>query len=227
MRFFTLIFSMFLAVAIQAQSTITDGYISYSVSIDSDEPAAALLGVGTSLEIAFKGSYTKAVAKAAGSTVSIVADHKKEMGLALGDILGEKKALKLTPKEFSKAKEDLNKSGDNPMRFTDDTKTIAGYTCKKILMKDKESGANIIIYVTDKINPKNDPFAQALKADLKGFPLGIVVRKDGTTVRVTADKVTRQTPSSGAFSLNVPSEYEVVTLDELEEDAKDRIEKNR
>ena len=119
------------------------------------------------------------------------------------------------------------KATKNPMRHTDDTKTIAGYTCQKVLMKDKESGANIILYITDKITPKGDPFAKYLVGELKGFPLGIVVRHEGTTVRVTAEKVSSRTPSDGAFSLSVPSGYELTTVEGLEKSAKKEIEKNR
>lgn len=217
------------AVFVQAQSAISDGYISYSISVDSDLPAAAFLSMGSSLEVAFKGEKTKAVAKVAGgtNTVSLVVDHKSQKGLSLMDVLGEKKALKLEKDKLQEARTDMEKAAKNPMRHTDDTKTIAGYVCQKVLMKDKESGANIILYITDKITPKGDPFAQYLVGELKGFPLGIIVRHEGTTIRVTAEKVSSRTPSDGAFSLSVPSDYELTTVEGLEKSAKKELEKNR
>ena len=143
------------------------------------------------------------------------------------DALGKKKALKLEKDKMNEALDEMKKAAKNPMRHTDDTKTIAGYTCQKVLMKDKESGANIILYITDKITPKGDPFAAYMIGEIKGFPLGIVVRHEGTTVRVMADKVSSRTPSDGAFSLSVPSGYELTTAEGLEKTAKQEIEKNR
>jgi hypothetical protein len=230
MRLLILTFAIVLgAVSTQAQSTITDGYISYSISVDSDVAAAAFLSMGSSLEVAFKGDKTKAVAKVAGgtNTVSLVVDHKSSKGLSLMDVLGQKKAFKIEKDKLEKARADMKKATTNPMRHTEDTKTIAGYTCQKVLMKDKESGANIILYITDKIKPSGDPFATYLIGELKGFPLGIVVRHEGTTVRVMAEKVSSRTPSDGAFSLTVPSEYELTTEEGLRDSVKKEIEKNR
>lgn len=230
MRLLILTFTIvFFAINSKAQTALSDGYISYSISVDSDEPAAAFLTMGSSLEVAFKGEKTKAVAKVAGgtNTVSLVVDHKSQKGLSLMDVLGEKKALRLEKDKLEEARTDMEKAAKNPMRHTDDTKTIAGYSCQKVLMKDKESGANIILYITNKITPKGDPFAAYLIDEIKGFPLGIVVRHEGTTVRVMADKVSSRTPSDGAFSLNVPDGYELTTVNNLEKSAKEEIEKNR
>jgi len=217
------------AISAQAQSAISEGYISYTISVDSDIPAAAFLSMGSSLEIAFKGEKTKAIATVAGgtNTLSAVVDHKAQKGLSLMDVLGKKKALILDKDKLNEARANLEKAAKNPMRRTEDTKTIAGYVCDKVLMKDKESGANIILYITNKITPKGDPLAKYLVSELKGFPLGIVVRHEGTTVRVMAEKVSSRTPSDGAFSLSVPSDYELTTVEGLEKSAKKEIEKNR
>jgi hypothetical protein len=138
--------------------------------------------------------------------------------------MGEKKAIKLGSSDYQKAKEGIEKLANNPMRPTESTKTIAGYSCQKILMKDKQTGANIILYVTKKINPTGDPLAQQLIKAVKGFPLEIIVRQDQTTVRVTASTVTGQTPSDGVFSQKVPSDYEVTTLKDIEAEAKRRAQ---
>lgn len=226
--FSTLLVCLFSATALLGQSTITEGYISYSVDVDSDEPAAAFLSVGTSLQVAFKGNRTKALATVGGGTgtVQVVVDHKAKKGLSLINMLGEKKAVKISESRLDEAMGELE-GVDNPMRRTDDTKEIAGYTCQKILMKDRESGANIILYVTSKIKPANDPFAQLIHKELKGFPLQIIVRQDGTTVRLTADKVTSRTPSDGAFSLSIPEGYELVSEKELENTARQKAEERR
>ena len=212
-----------------AQSTLNNGYIKYNISVDSDLPIASFLSMGTTLEVAFKGQKTKAVARAAGgiNTIQAVADHQIVRGLSLLDVMGEKKALKLGSSDYQKAKEGIEQLAKNPMRATESTKTIAGYSCQKVLMKDKKTGANIILYVTPKINPKGDPLAQQLIEAVKGFPLEVIVRQDETTVRLTATMVTEQTPSDSAFSQKVPSDYTITTLKEIEAEVQRRAQEQR
>lgn len=226
-----LLLSMFLlsALTTTAQSSISNGYLMYNISVDSDQPAAALLAsMGSTFEVAFKGKKTKAVVKIAGAsnTVHVVADHATVTGISLMNILGEQNAVRLGSEEYNEAKRAITRLSENPMRLTGDTKTIAGYVCQKILMKDKNTGANIILYVTDKINPQ-DPLARQLVGAIKGFPLSIVVRKDNTTVKATASKVSSQTPSDGAFSQSIPSGYTIKTIRELEQNAEEKIKQKR
>lgn len=152
-----------------------------------------------------------------------MADHAIVKGVSLLDVLGEKKALRHGSEDYAEVERAIQELSANPMRATYQTKSIAGYTCQKILMKDKQTGANIILYVTDRIQPK-DPLARKLTDAVKGFPLGIVVRKDETTVRATATKVSGMTPSDGAFALSIPSGYEVTTIRDLERSAEQKIQ---
>lgn len=216
------------AMMLCGQSTLTNGYLMYNVSVDSDQPAAAMLSaMGSTIELAFKEKKTKMVAKIAGATntVHLIADHAAVKGLSLLDVLGEKKAVRHGSDDYAEVERAIQLLAANPMRITDQTKNIAGYVCQKILMKDKQSGANIILYVTDRIQPK-DPLARQLYKTIKGFPLGIVVRKDDTTVRATATKIMGTTPSDGAFALSIPSGYEVTSIRELERKAEQKIQQH-
>ena len=202
-----------------AQSTTNKGYISYNVAVDSDQPAAMFFAMGTSLELAFKGEKTKVIAKVGTNTVKITADNSISKAISLMDVLNDKKAVKMTEKDFAEAKKGLADLKSNPKKFTEETKTIAGYTCKKVLMKDTKSGTNIIIYVTNKIKPEGE-MAQELFNQFKGFPLGIMARNQGTTVRITAKKVSTAAPSDSVFSMAVPEGYKLTTVKELENTVK-------
>lgn len=218
-----------LGKAVMAQSNISNGYIKYNVTIESDLPVAALLSMGTTLEIAFKDQQTKAVAKTVGgtNTIQAIANYQTTKGISLLDIMSEKKAVKLGATEYQKAKESIALLANNPMRITESTKVIAGYTCKKILMKDKQTGASIILYVTDKIKPQGDILAQQLIKIVKGFPLRVIVRQENTIVHLTATTVTSQTPSERAFSQEIPSGYKITTVKELEATAQHRVKYKR
>jgi hypothetical protein len=213
----------------RAQTSLSDVYINYTIDVDSDEPVAALVSLGATLEIAFRGYSTKCMLKVAGGTNSVtaLADHKTNSAIALMDLVDGKKALKISADKYNDALGDIKKISENPIRYTDDSKSIAGYQCQKVFMKHTESGANVIFYITNKIKPQKDLLAKALYAEIKGFPLEILVRKEGTTVRLTARKVSDQVPSSSAFSLDIPSSYKLTSIDELKEDAKKNIKEKR
>lgn len=213
----------------RAQKAVSDVYINYTIDVDSDEPVAALVSLGATFEVAFNGYNTKGMLNVAGGTnsVTVIAEHKTNSAIALMDLVDGKKALKVPSDKFNDALNDIKKISENPIRYTDDTKSIAGYQCQKVFMKHKESGANVIFYITNKINPQKDMLAKALYDEIKGFPLEILVRKEGTTVRITASKVSGQVPSSAAFSLDIPSTYKLTSIDELKEDAKKNIQEKR
>ena len=94
------------ATAALAQTPITNGYLLYSVSADSDEPGAALLAsMGSTLEVAFKEQKTKAVAKIAGATnaVHVIADHA-ELAAPIFDVgYGKRDDLKSRRKVGARA----------------------------------------------------------------------------------------------------------------------------
>lgn len=198
-----------------AQSTTSNGYISYNVAVDSDQPIAMFFAMGTSLEVAFKGEKSKLIAKVGSNTVKITADNSISKAVSLMDVMNDKKAVKMGATEYADAKKNLQNLKNNPKKFTEETKTIAGYVCKKVLMKDVNSGTNIIVYVTNKIKPQGE-MAQELFNQFKGFPLGIVARNQGTTVRISAKKVSTTAPSDKVFSMAIPSGYKLTSVKELE-----------
>ncbi|MCH2022695.1 MAG: hypothetical protein MK207_09480 [Saprospiraceae bacterium] len=229
MHYIISIFFIFFILNSSTAQVLSDVYISYSIDIDSDKPAASMLTLGSTLELAFRDSRTKARLKLAGGTnsIAVVVDHKTKTGTNLMDVLDGKKAVKIKTEKYDNALLNIKKISDNPMRHTDDYKIIAGYSCQKVFMKHLESGANVIVYVTDKIFPGNDPLAKSIIGQIKGYPLGLVIRKDDSTVRIMADKVSSRTPSASVFSLSVPEDYKLTTFEELKENFDQKRNENR
>jgi hypothetical protein len=107
------------------------------------------------------------------------------------------------------------KIGENPIRFTDSYKNIAGYACQKVLMKHLASGANIILYLSKELDPNQDAVYQAFYRQMKGFPLGIVLRKETSTVRIMATEVRSNLKASDSFSTSIPSSYEKTSFEAI------------
>lgn len=211
------LFSSSLALKVHGQVKVQDFYVNYSVDIESDKPLVSLLSIGTSLELAFVGPTSKTNLSVAGGTnkMVIVADNNAEIATVLLDLPEGKKAFQLDATRRNEMEEALQKIGDNPIRFTDSYKNIAGYACQKVLVKHLATGANIILYLSKDFTPKQDLAYQAFYQQMKGFPLGIVVRKDATTVRIMATAIRSNLQASDSFSTSIPSAYEKTSLEAI------------
>lgn len=219
--FFCLFISLRFFSTVSAQSQVHDFYVNYSVDIDSDQSMISLLSIGTSVEVAFKGAFSKTNIRLAGGSnkISMVADNNAVIATVLLDIVEGKKAFQMDASKRTEMETALQKIGENPMRYTDSYKNIAGYDCQKVFMKHLASGANIIVYLSQQLAPKQDAVFQAFYKQMKGFPLGVVVRKDATTVRIMATEVQTKLGSTNVFSTKIPEGYEKTTLEAIRDAA--------
>ncbi len=96
------------------------------------------------------------------------------------------------------------------------TKKILGYTCHKAIVKTKES--SIVLYVTDKIKPKQSPFSNMFP-DLKGFPLEFQSNRGETKMTFKAKKITKIKKDTFKYS---SKGYEELTAEEFKKRMGDR-----
>ncbi len=81
------------------------------------------------------------------------------------------------------------------IEYLDETKTIAGYECKKAIMKDDSGQISITVFYTEKINNK----AQKEFAGLKGFPLQYSMNQQNMKVIMTASTVSEESVQENIF----------------------------
>lgn len=132
-----------------------------------------------------------------------ITDNKAKTSTVLMNMMGQK--MKMTV-DFDEAKEmadEANKQMD--IQYVDGTKVIAGYTCKKAIMKisaDDESGVEnegeITFYYTQEIAP-----IEGMKGfegvGLKGMPLEYTINQQGITMMVTATSVEKKSIDESVF----------------------------
>lgn len=214
MEFKVIIALVFASVALSAYkpTAITAGKIEYDIEVVESELSyleEMMVGMAT-VSISFKDEAVRTDFNVTMASTTIIHDGASKQGLMLmsNPITGNK-AVKL-----DKDVDSRDAKGKYKLEYLSETKKIAGYDCKKAIAT-LEDGTKLNIFYTDKISPKNRSTKYTFE-DLKGFPLEMEVKQDRMVVKLTALKVDTKSPASNLFSLAVPDDYELTTMEELE-----------
>ena len=207
----TFLFS-FLAFQVSAQKTIREGKLIYAISypdMELDANMAAMLPVESVVYFNEDFSRTETAMGMGMSSASIV--NSKTGGVTtLMDMMGTKSAIVMTDEQVKDARKKSEASGLK-VEITNETKEIAGYECKKAILKDETSNISFEVYFTDKINS----YAQMSSEwkDLKGCPMEFTVEQGGMKFQMVAKSVSAEPVAVDMFK--IPSDYKIVTQEEM------------
>ena len=126
------------------------------------------------------------------------------------DMMGIKMAVKMD--DALKDSEDQSESDSSTVEVTDETKTIAGYDCKKVIVT-QASGDELIMWVTEDIKPENNQNKYGSKK-VSGFPLQIESEQNMMEMKFTATSVEKKADKK-LFSTDIPEGYTEKTIDDL------------
>lgn len=124
-----------------------------------------------------------------GSNV-IVSDMDSKSGFVEMEMGGQKLRMNISTEEFDKEADKIEN-----IEYMSETKEIAGYPCKKAIVKDDSGNLAMTIFYTEKI--KNQ--AQKEFIGLKGFPLEYSMSQNGINMVMTASTVNEQNIVDGVF----------------------------
>lgn len=138
-----------------------------------------------------------------GNTITIV-DSKARTMFIIMDMMGMKNAYKMTSEDMDKQKASTEKP---VITYSDETKTIAGYSCKKAEIT--QDGVTSTVYYTEEI-----PSGYSKNfGDLKGFPMEYTIKANGLTVVTEVKSVNAEKISDKYFT--VPDGYEIKPYSEF------------
>jgi GLPGLI family protein len=120
----------------------------------------------------------------------IVSDMDEKSGFMEMEMAGQKLRMNISTEEFD-AEEDRV---DN-IEYLDESKTIAGYSCKKAIIKDDGGNLAMTVFYTEKIMNQ----AQKEFVGLKGFPLEYSLSQNGINMVMTAGTVNEESVSDEVF----------------------------
>jgi hypothetical protein len=106
---------------------------------------------------------------------------------------------------------DKSKKALPEISYLDETKEIAGYSCKKARIKTASTTNPVEVYFTDRINS----IMQINRdwKDFKGFPLQYTLEMEGIVMMMTAISVSSEKIADSLFV--IPADYTILTAEQM------------
>jgi hypothetical protein len=202
-------------------NVIKNGTIYYKMSVEGEESQAKMLNNST-FEYAFSGKDSKLAGLVMGGLFSgnLIVDGVANNGLALMNIMGQRKAIRMTQADIAKAQNSATNM--NGVTFTPiaGTQNIAGYNCKKVMITDpKNPTSQTVVFVCNNVAPESGGMVDEMMKKLNGFPLGFEVKsKDGSKIKIYATEVSTKLPKKADFKQIVPEGYEETSMEKMREE---------
>ncbi len=197
---FALFFFSFTSLTVTQAQTKTQGVVKYIIDVSGvSDPTAAAMLKDTKTTLTIKDGNSRVDMNGTMFQTSIInADKKSTM---LFEMMGQKYKT-----DFTKEMEEGRTMKDNSytVELTNETKTIAGYLCKKAIIKTKD-GKSYDVFYTDEI-PGNLNKAFPYQK-LKGFPMEYQMDSKGTIISYVVTSIDFTTPVSDEV-FKVPDGYD-------------------
>jgi hypothetical protein len=192
---------------------IQEAHITYTMTA---EGTMAAMMSGSSMDLFFTPNYVKLIANLMNGMIKmdVRMDNKKNLGIMLMDMMGQKKVVEM-------AEEDLNNSKPKNQKptevvYTKKYKKIAGYKCQEARVSVEGMDEPAIVYITEKIKPSNLGDVSMMQfTGLKGFPLSWKIEQQGMIINMVATEVSLDKLPKSTFDMTVPEGYEKMDMDDL------------
>lgn len=202
-------------LALNAQ--ITEGSILYTMQVEGMPAEQAAMFGDMDLRNTFKNGKVLTEMNSMMGSTQILVDDKNV--LMLIDQMGNKMAINQT-KEDAEKENAKNKQPDPKIEYTNETKTIAGYECKKAIItlvdKNKKEEKIDMWYSEKFANPNIDGKGkgQQIMKGLKGLPFEYAGSFGPMKTKITAKEVSEAPVADEKFKLSSDG-YKVMTPQEL------------
>jgi hypothetical protein len=202
-----------MVMAVHALPEPFEGIVTFKVTYpESKFTENQLAFLPKTLTITLKGDRAKSeILLPMGLQIEIFnyADNTK---VALVNISNHKYALHETADEIM---EDKKNDPKGQVQMTNETKTIAGYTCKKAIVTTHINGIKMTfdVWFTEEFGLINTNFDNPLYKDIKGVLLEFSLISSQFTMKFTAITVEKKSISSHEF--NIPSDYPLISKEHM------------
>jgi len=186
------------------------GTIVYNITYGDDVDTQTAAMMPKTMKIIVKGKKTSMEINMGMGTSITVFDTEKNEGFTLMDMMGQKLAMKMSSEDIDKKNADVP---DVDTEITGETKEIAGYNCKKAIIKPKDGSEMITVYFTDELGAGTINMNNPIFKNIDGIMLEFSVNEGGMKMTYTAVKVEKKKVSDKEFEM--PEGYKVMTMEEF------------
>ena len=188
---FFLIFALITTIAL-AQSNF-EGKIVYTITYKDLPPEMKSMEsmLPKDMTIHIKGNKSRIEQSQMMGNNVIVSDMDQKNGFMEMDVQGQKLRMDISTEEFNQGADQMPN-----IEYLDESKTIAGYPCKKAIMKDESGQLAITVFYTEKISNQ----AEQKFIGLKGFPLQYSMTQQNIKMEMTATEVSEESVDDDIFN---------------------------
>ena len=188
-----ILFSMAMVVlsTLSLTAQVTEGSVKYSIDMSSTNPELEMqlaMMQGSTFELFFQEDVTRSEMNM-GTIMKIVTitNAKSEDGVMLMSGMMGNTAVKMNPEDLNEAKEDVS---ETEVTFTDETKEIQGFKCKKAVVTDEEGTESIIWYSEEiTVNKLGQTY---LNKEVPGFPLEFELNQGEMKMTMTSTEFNKK-----------------------------------
>jgi len=203
-----------------SSNIIKNGSIAYKVTVEGEDPQAKMLNNST-FEYAFNGADSKLTGLVLGGAfaANVLVDATAKKGLALLTVFGQKKAMKMSPEDILKAQTSTAAIDASKIIPISGTQNVAGHVCRKVMLRDPENpNMQTVVFVCDNIKPDAGGIVDNVIKALKGFPLGMEVKVNGSKISLMASEVSTKIPKKADFKHEIPTDFQETTMEKFREE---------
>jgi GLPGLI family protein len=212
-KYLVSIFLIFISISSFAQDkkNISSGKIIFEITYpESQLDENTMAAMPSESVMLFKDDKVRVDVSMAMGKTTVISDNKTGNGTMLMDMMGNKIAMKIDKNEIVKQK---GIAGKPKVELTNETKSIAGYNCKKAIVTINVNGSDkkFDAWFTNELRIKNSPSSQIEGID--GFLMEFYNNQNGMNMKMTAKSVEAMNVSDDSFI--IPDGYQYKTMEEL------------
>lgn len=194
----------------QKKSKNAEGKIVYEITLDGEVEGMMAAMLPSEIVMKFKGSKCRTeMATAMAENITLSDQKDPNSGLILLDVMGSKYAMKVDPAKVEEQKKSLP---EFEVIASTETKEIAGYKCKKAIMKNKSNNEETYIYYSEELPYLENSLTSQYK-NISGMPLEFNTKLNGITMTIRAKSIEKIKIADAEFVAS--SEYKLVTEEQL------------
>jgi hypothetical protein len=199
------------SITVNAQKKFK-GVINYTISYSGTIDAATAAQQPKVMVLSIYENISKMNLPLGPVNIDVVTNGDTKSTTTMLDIMGEKKYFKMSTEEIEK------KIAEKPapeIKYMDDTKTVAGYVCKKAEYSEKDEEGKVstaVVYYNEELGGEALNYGGQF-SKLKGLPLEYVITgADGIITTFSATEVKKGKVKDTDFL--IPSDYVEMTPEE-------------
>ncbi|HVG14586.1 MAG TPA: DUF4412 domain-containing protein [Chitinophagaceae bacterium] len=198
-------------LSVFSQKKFSEGVINYDIVINTgtEKPQPADFLDGATSTVYLKGNKSRTEMVSSLGTQATIIDGSKNTISVLKEYGDQKHLIELSPADWA----DANKRyAGVTFTFAEDTKEIAGYSCKKAIGKLSD-GTSFTVWYAPELVPDNKDFQHANKS-LPGLAMEYEASMGSLIVTYTVSKISFTPVAAAKFDLPKAG-YRVLTYAEI------------